>query len=69
MAYLIAESCSRDKQYTWNNARFEYAIFLDDNGWYRTALGILKGLVPDLFSWGPGGEDNIDIWKVLRRYF
>lgn len=65
MAYLIAESFGKHNRHTWNNARIEYAEFLDNNGWHRTALSIAKGLVPDLFGEGSGGEDITGLWTVI----
>ena len=65
MAYLIAESFSRDDMHTWNNARFEYAEFLDENGWHRTALCVVKDLVPDLFDRGDKGGDITGLWTIV----
>ena len=60
MAYLIAESCCKDNQHTWNTARSKYSGFLDDTGCHRTALSIVKGLIPDLFSGSSGNGGNND---------
>ena len=64
-AYLIAESFSKDDLHTWNYARFAYAKFLDDNGWYGEALSIVKELVPDLFGGDSRDGDIIDLWTVV----
>lgn len=65
MAYLIAEAFRKDNRDMWNNARFDYARFLDDHGWHRTALSIVNGLVSDLFSEGSWDVDITDLWTVI----
>ena len=64
VAYMIAEAFCKDDRRTWNDARFEYAKFLDDNGWHRTASDVVKGLAADLFGRGSGNEENPDSWPA-----
>ncbi|KAL8823915.1 MAG: hypothetical protein Q9191_005448 [Dirinaria sp. TL-2023a] len=65
MANMIAQTFSKRDQRTWNNTRFEYAKFLDDNGWHRTALSIVKDLNSDLFKRGSREEDITGLWTVV----
>ena len=66
-AYLIARYVSKDNASLWNQARLSYVRHLDDNGWYLSALNIVRDLVPDLFARGP--QTNIsDLWtEVIDR--